>query len=198
MLRQNTDVRKVLKTVDILANLLYECCFNCGTQMRADENNKSKSTLRKVGFLLLSFPNVSGSYFLCQFKPTASQHQFTPLIQTWLSICAMCLISKAEDQISGTLVIASQLLLLNCLLMFTDVCPQVVLFSPFTDSSKKYFRHPAITMEPGRRRHSCVPAANRSYRRSSTRSDASLYLMIMICLRLMNFLVMLPIWRIVL
>ena len=28
-------------------------------------------------------------------------------------------------------------------------------------------------MEPGRRRHSCVPAANRSYRRSSTRSDAS-------------------------
>ena len=30
-------------------------------QMRADENNKSKSTLRKVGFLLLSFPNVSGS-----------------------------------------------------------------------------------------------------------------------------------------
>ena len=39
---------------------------------------------------------------------------------------------------------------------------------------KKYFRHPAITMEPGRRRHSCVPAANRSYRRSSTRSDASL------------------------
>ena len=81
--------------------------------------------------------------------------------------------SKAEDQISGTLVTASQLLLLNCLLMFTDVCPQVVLFSPFTDSTKKYFRHPAITMEPGRRRHSCVPAANRSYRRSSTRSDAS-------------------------
>ena len=38
---------------------------------------------------------------------------------------------------------------------------------------KKYFHHPAITMEPGRRRHSCVPAANRSYRRSSTRSDAS-------------------------
>jgi len=29
----------------------------------------------------------------------------------------------------------------------------------------------AITMEPGRRRHSCVPAANRSYRRSSTRFE---------------------------
>ena len=26
-----------------------------------------------------------------------------------------------------------------------------------------------MTMEPGRRRHSCVPAANRTYRRSSTR-----------------------------
>ena len=38
---------------------------------------------------------------------------------------------------------------------------------------KKLRRHPAITMEPGRRRHSCVPAANRSYRRSSTRSEAS-------------------------
>ena len=146
----------------------------------------NEKQFRRPDFCLLlfpAFPNVSGAYFLCQFKPTASQHQFTPLIQTWLSsICALCLISKAEDQSSGTLVlfhisgtpvIASQPLLLNCLLMFTDVCPQVVLFSPITDSTKKYFRHPAITMEPGRRRHSCVPAANRSYRRSSTRSEAS-------------------------
>ena len=62
--------------------------------------------------------------------------------------CSLCLISSAEDwisgplvifHISGTLVIASQRLLLNCLLMFTDVCPQVVLFSPFTDSIKNTF-----------------------------------------------------------
>ena len=96
--------------------------------------------------------------------------------------------------ISGTLVTASQPLLLNCLLMFTDVCPQVVLFSPITDSTKN-------TLATQRLQWNLVDVAILVFRQPTDHIaglQQGLDLMIMICLRLMNFLAMLPIWRIVL
>ena len=90
-----------------------------------------------------------------------------------------------------------KILLLNCLLMFTDVCPQVVLFSPITDSTKN-------TLATQRLQWNLVDVAILVFRQPTDHIAGlqqglrRLDLMIMICLRLMNFLAMLPIWRIVL